>query len=128
MKTTFCGICIVLLGFSLYFVQKDFGGFKNPSTPQQSLPNNEKSVTVAQESAKKKCKCCDRKVSAAKEKANQRQQERETWARQMITDYGYEEGMERITAKSPWLAKQIQRILDREKRLKQTPAVSESDT
>lgn len=128
MKTTVCGICILLLGCAFYFAEKDSIGLGNSSMSQQSVQNSEKSVALAEKSAEKKCACCNRKLSLAKEKAKQRQQARETWARQMIANHGYEEGMRKIAAKSPWLAKQIQRILDKEKRLGEVPTLSELDT
>lgn len=128
MKATFCGICILILGLTFYFAQKSFTGVPTPSTPHQSVQDRVEGVTVSQKPSKKKCACCNQKLSPAQEKANQKQQARETWARKMIADYGYEAGMKRITVKSPLLAKQIQRILDREKRLGQTPTISQPDT
>ena len=127
MKTVFCGICILILGFVLYFAQKDSTGLETPEIPQESVQDGGKSFTVSQKSTRKKCACCVQKLSPAQEKARQRQQAREMWARKTISDYGYVEGMKRITAKSSSLAKQIQRILDREKRLGQASTVSQSD-
>lgn len=39
----------------------------------------------------------------------------------MLANHGYEEGMKRIAFKFPYLANQMQRILEREKQLGQTP-------
>lgn len=130
MKTVFCGMCIVLLGLTFYFAfaQKDITVSKTAATSQQFVNNKEKTVPALQKTASKKCACCNRKLTPAQEKSKQRQQARETWAREIIADHGYEEGIKKITAKSPGLAKQIQRILDREKRLGQAPTFSESDT
>ena len=128
MKTVFSGVCVVILGLTFYFAQNSSTGVRTPSAPQQSVQNREEGVTVAQKSSEKKCACCNQKSSPAQEKAKQRQQARETWARKTIADYGYEKGMKRITAQSSSLAKQMQRILDREKRLGQASAVSQSDT
>jgi len=130
MKTVFYGFCVVLLGFVLYFTQKGLSGPQTLSTPRASAQNREQVSAVSQETTtqKKKCLCCSKQLSVPQEKAKQRQQEREAWARQMIADYGYEEGMKRITAKSPWLARQLQRLLGREKRLGQTTIASQSDT
>lgn len=38
------------------------------------------------------------------------------WAREMINTHGYEEGIKRGTAKSPTLAKRMQRLLEKEKK------------
>ena len=130
MKTVFCGMCIVLLGLTFYFpfAQKGTTVPETSATLPQSVQNQEKIVAASQKAASKKCACCNQKLSPAQGKAKQRQEQREAWARQMIIDHGYEEGMKRITAKSPWLAKQIQRILDREKRIGQASTASQSDT
>jgi len=39
------------------------------------------------------------------------------WAREMIATLGYEEGMKRVNAKSPTLAKRVKRLLEEEKRV-----------
>jgi len=85
---------------------------------QGSLPTTQSIIQ------KKNCACCAKKLSPTQEKAKQRQLVRETWARQMIANHGYEEGMRRITSKSTYLANQMQRILEREKQLGQTPTDS----
>ena len=63
MKTMVCGICILLLGFAFYFVQKDSIGLETPSMSHQSVQDSEKSVPVAQKSAEKKCACCAKNLS-----------------------------------------------------------------
>ena len=118
MKTVFCGTCAILLGLSLYLLQKRSTVPETFSTPRPSVQNTE-GVSAPVEGTttrKEKCACCNKQLSVAQEKAKQRQQAREAWAREMIATRGYEEGIKQITAKSPWLAKQIQRILEREKR------------
>ena len=82
---------------------------------QDSLPTTQSIIR------KKNCACCAKKLSPAQEKAKQRQLVRETWARQMLANHVYEEGMKRIAFKFPYLANQMQRILEREKQLGQTP-------
>ena len=59
----------------------------------------------------KRCGCC----TDALEKIRQRRKELEMWAREMVDVHGYEEGMKRVTAKSPTLANRVQRILEKEK-------------
>ena len=56
----------------------------------------------------------------------QKRQALEIWARETIANYGYEEGMKRVMAKSPVLAERIQRLLAEEKRSGQTGAISQS--
>lgn len=60
---------------------------------------------------KKRCACCLSEL----EKVKQKRKELEMWAREMIATHGYEEGMKRVTAKSPTLAKRVQRLLEKEK-------------
>ena len=57
------------------------------------------------------CGCC----KTAREKVRQKRKELEMWAREMIDTHGYDEGMKRVTAKSPTLAKRIQQLLEKEK-------------
>ena len=120
----------LLFALTCYVVQNRIS---SPETAITQFPNaaqhSTKEVIPATKNITpmKNCACCNKKLSPAQEKAKQRQQARETWARQLIANYGYEEGMKRITAKFPLLAKQMQRILDREKRLGQTSTVSQSD-
>ena len=124
MKTAAIAICAVLFALTIYVVQKDF------RTPEAGVAHisGVQTVTVDEKhtnpdtpvaTAKKKCACCSKKLSPAQAKAKQRQQARETWARQIIAKHGYQEGMKRITDRSPTFAKQMRRILDREKRLGQ---------
>ena len=71
----------------------------------------------------KKCACCRETSLRIKELVKKKRQELELWARETIVTYGYEEGMKRITAKSPILAQRIQQLLVEEKRSGQTHAV-----
>ena len=82
---------------------------------------------ISKESTKhKKCACCREKLAQSRKVAEQRTQARKAWAREMFANYGYEEGMKRIAAKDPKLAKQIQQILDREKQPNLILAVAQS--
>lgn len=60
---------------------------------------------------KKNCGCC-------RKAAEQTRQMREDlkWAKAAITTYGYEEGMRRIRAKSPILAKMMQHSIEKRAR------------
>lgn len=60
---------------------------------------------------KKGCGCC----RSTLENIKQKRKELEMWAREMIDTHGYEDGMKRITEKSPTLAKRVQGILEKEK-------------
>ncbi len=71
---------------------------------------------------KKKCACYREKV------AQQKLQARKAWAREMLANYGYEEGVKRVAAKDPGLAKQIQQILEREKQPNLASAVAQSSS
>jgi len=131
MKTIAIAICMVLFALTIYLVQRAFNtpasGVAHTPDVQNVVTNEKHTDTNTQVAiAKKKCPCCNKKLSPAQAKAKQRQQARETWARQIIAKYGYEEGMKHITAKSSWLAKQMQRILDREKRLTEPSMLSQS--
>ncbi|MDE0556195.1 MAG: hypothetical protein OXI24_18435 [Candidatus Poribacteria bacterium] len=57
------------------------------------------------------CSCCGKSLSVVK----QRREELEQWAQDTIAHHGYEEGMKQVTARSPVLAKRIQKILKKEK-------------
>ena len=84
---------------------------------------------ISKESTKhKKCACCREKLAQSRKVAEQRIQARKAWAREMFANYGYEEGMTRIAAKDPGLAKQIQQTLEREKQSNLTRAVAQSSS
>ena len=131
MKTAAIAICVVLLALTIYLVQR---GFRTPEAGVaralgvQTVAADEKHADTNTQvaTAKKKCPCCNKKLSPAQAKAKQRQQTREIWARQIIARHGYEEGMKRITDQNPTFAKQMQRILDREKRLTETSTLLQS--
>ena len=77
---------------------------------------------------KKKCACCREKLAQSRKMTKQRMRARKAWAREIFANYGYEEGIKRIAAKDPGLAKQIQQILEREKQPNLTPAVAQSSS
>lgn len=131
MKYAVYALCVLLFTFTIYVIQKGFSVPETRLTPQNTVQHSGKDtahVTNNTKLKKKNCACCNKKLTPVQERAKQRQQARETWGRQLIVDHGYEEGMKRITREAPLFAKQIQRILDREKRLGQTPTVSSSET
>lgn len=61
---------------------------------------------------KKGCACC--RDEMARVKATRKALE--MWAREMIATHGYDQGMKRVTAKSPGLAKRVQALLEKEKK------------
>ena len=63
--------------------------------------------------SKKKCTCCGETRLQIRDFAQKRRVEIEAWARETIRTHGYEEGMKRVTARSPILAKRLQRILEK---------------
>ncbi len=131
MKYTVYALCVLIFTLTIYVIQKGFSVPKTRLTLQNTGQHSRKDlahITDNTKLKKKNCACCDKKLTPAQERAKQRQQARETWGRQLIADHGYEEGIKRITREAPLLAKQMQRILDREKRLGQTPSVSSSET
>ncbi|MDE0423963.1 MAG: hypothetical protein OXN25_03725 [Candidatus Poribacteria bacterium] len=112
------------------------------STPSDSRQNSENSSIVTQKStnasahgsdlpiatstSKKKCACCTKTSLHLREAVKQKRQELELWAREMIANYGYEEGMKRVAAKSTVLAERIQRLLEEEKHSNQISAGSQT--
>ena len=66
---------------------------------------------------KKDCACCLSTLAKIKE----RRKALEMWAREMIAIHGYEEGMKRVNAKSPTLAKRVQSLLEKEKNARGIP-------
>lgn len=115
----FCVLSIAVSGFAFYFIQRDDRGVDPPEVPKTEQNNVEASnardsLGVKQAgttSAEKKCSCCSEKLTRAREMARERMRAREAWGRQVIADYGYEEGMKRIAAKSPWLVAHIKKLL-----------------
>ncbi|RKU36887.1 hypothetical protein C6496_11000 [Candidatus Poribacteria bacterium] len=127
MKLGFYMVYTLLLTLSIYVILKGFSVSETQLTPQDSHSNRKGAIHITESiRPKENCACCAKKISPAKEKAKQQQEVREAWARQLITDHGYEEGMRQIMIESPGLAKQMQRLFDKEKRLGQKHAVSQS--
>ena len=87
-------------------IENNKDNVKNPNVPRK---NN---VITAKE-----CTCCQSTLATIKRK----RKELELWARDMINTYGYEDGMRRITEKSPTLAKRIEKRLETEKISKGIP-------
>ena len=83
-------------------------------------------TTTKLKEAKKPCTCCPERIEQIRERVRQRREAHEVWARGMLKLYGAIEGMKRIQARDPWMAKRIQRTLDSEKRLGLAPVVSQS--
>ena len=131
MKYAVYALCVLLFALTIYIIQKGFSVPETRLTPQNTVQHSGKDTAHVTDNTtlkKKNCACCDKKLTPRQERAKQRQQARETWGRQLIASHGYEEGIKRITQQDPLFAKQMQRILDREKRLGQTPTVSSSET
>ncbi len=128
MKSIFYGFClisVVVSGLVFYFslerapVVKTIG--VPLSQPSRSSGQNPLRASAAEQKTKtpnkKKCACCREKLVQSRKVAEQGIQARKAWAREMFANYGYEEGMKRIAAKDPKLAKQIQQLLERKKQL-----------
>ena len=135
MKNIFYSFCIVVVvsGLAFYLtvsVVNTAGVQMNKSrrVSEQSSPRTSAAEQKLTASDKKKCACCREKLAQARKIAKQSLQARKVWAREMFANYGYEEGMKRIAAKDPGLAKQIQQILEREKLPNLTPAVAQSSS
>ncbi len=128
MKKVCYVLCSMLFVLTIYVIEKNVIEPNFHLTGTKVRQNIEKNVDrkIEKTTQKKNCSCCNKKLIPAQKIAKQRQREKEAWARQIIAENGYEEGMKRITAKSPWLAKQMQRILDREKRLTEPSMLSQS--
>ena len=115
----FCVLSIAVSGFAFYFIQRDDHRVKLPEVPKAKQNNVESenspgALDVEQDrttSEAKDCACCSEKLARARKMAKERMQARETWGRKVIADYGYEEGMKRIAAKSPWLVARIKQSL-----------------
>ena len=139
MKSVFYGFCLVLVvvsGLVFYFALQrapvvNTVGFlmaKPIHISEQSSPRPSAAKQKLTISNKRKCACCRKKLAQAKKLVKQRRQARKAWAREMFANYGYEEGMKRIAAKDPGLAKQIQQLLEREKQPNLVPAVAQSSS
>lgn len=148
MKVVCYGSCIaiVIFGLVFYLVSDNrparSAAIKPLSTRGDSSQNPESISTVTQSpttvtargrdeviataTSKKKCACCRETSLRLREVVKQKRQALEIWARETIANYGYEEGMKRVMAKSPVLAERIQRLLAEEKRSGQTGAISQS--
>ena len=132
MKRIFHGFCLVLVvvsGFVFYFALQRAPVVKTievpGSQPSRFSGQNSPRASVAEQKVKtlkkKKCACCREKLAQSRKVAEQRIQARKAWAREMFANYGYEEGMTRIAAKDPGLAKQIQQLLERKKTTQSSP-------
>lgn len=119
MKTIFYLICAVAFALICYVVEKRVRHAESDVVQPSAVQYSEGDRPEAENTIERKnCPCCSNKeLTPAQVKAKQKQQQREAWARRMIADHGYEEGLKRISAQKPLFAKQMQRILDREKRL-----------
>ena len=132
---SFCLISVVVSGLVFYFAMQRapvVNTVEFPmATPSRASEQNSPRASAAGQKVKtpnkKTCACCREKLESSKKVAEQRLQARKAWAREMFANYGYEEGMKRIAAKDPRLAKQIQRILEREKQ-SIAPAVAQSSS
>ena len=124
MKRIFYGFCLVLVvvsGFVFYFALQrapvvktiEVPGSQSSRFSRQDLPRASAAEQRVKTPNQKKCACCREKLAQSRKVAKQRIQARKAWAREMFVNYGYEEGMKRIAAKDPGLAKQIQQRLER---------------
>ena len=123
MKSIFYGFCLISVVVSalvFYFALE-----RAPVVETIGVPVSQPSPFSGQDSPRasaaeqkvktlnqKKCACCREKLAQSRKGAKQRIQARKAWAREMFANYGYEEGMKRIDAKDPELAKQIQQRLE----------------
>lgn len=139
MKKTFYGFClisVIISGLVFYFALQrvlavNTVGFPMPQTrgvSEQNSPSASSDRRKVKTVNKKQCACCREKLAPSKKVAEQRLQARKAWAREMFANYGYEEGMKRIAAKDPGLAKQIQQILERKKQPNLAPSVAQSSS
>lgn len=113
---------IVLLGIAggswFYISHRVFGREADPSKPMVV-------TTTKLKETKKPCTCCPEQIEQIRERVRKKREARELWARGMLKLYGAAEGMERIQAKDPWLAKRMQLMLDKEKQLDFAPVISQ---
>lgn len=118
MKRVFaiCSLVVCIVGVSLYLNRSDSATPKKEQVALEKKNDTLESPTTptkndATISKEKGCGCC--RSTLAKIKAKRKALE--MWAREMIATHGYDEGMKRVTAKSPTLAKRIQRLLEKKK-------------
>ena len=108
-------ICMVGIGFGLNRNHSDSATSKKGLAARHNLKQNIKTPTTrtvkeSTTSKKKKCACCRSTLETIKQK----RKALELWAREMIETHGYEEGIKRVTAKSPTLAKRVLERLETE--------------
>ena len=114
-----CMLFIAVSGIAFYLTQRDHHGRKVSASaaakPTNVAAANLPDTPVVEQHTtpltEKKCACCREKLARARKIAKERMQAREAWGRKLIADYGYEEGMKRIAAKSPWLVDHLKQSL-----------------
>ena len=116
---SFCLVSVVVSGLVFYFALQHAPvvntiGFPMPQPGHISEQSSLRSAAEQKVKTpnKKKCACCREKLAQSRKAAEQRIQACKAWTREMFANYGYEEGMKRVAAKAPRLAKQIQQILE----------------
>ena len=129
---SFCLASVVVSGPVFYFALQRapvVNTIRFPlTTPHPSSTPTSTAEQKVKTPNKKECACCREKLTQSRKVTEQRIQARKAWAREMFVNYGYEEGMKRIAAKDPGLAKQIQQTLEREKQPNLTSAVAQSSS
>ena len=123
-------VFVVVSGLVFYFALQrapvvntiGFSATKPRRVSEQSSPRTSAAEQKLPTSNKKKCACRCKKLAQSRKTAKQRMQTRKAWAREMLANYGYEEGTKQI------LAKQIQRILERAKQPNLASAVAQSSS
>ena len=124
MKSFFYSVCIisVLAGITFYWIQGHASDpetlpaerhhvQKDPAATRIESVQSTENALLKEKEEEKDCGCCKKTL----EKIRQKRKELEMWAREMISTHGYEEGMKRVTSKSPTLAKRVQGLLEKEK-------------
>lgn len=125
MKQVFYVFCVlaVIAGLGFYHGTGHVSKNAQISSPREvktairtaatevSLTETTHAQTAETRTQKKRCACCRTTL----ENIKQKRKELEMWAREMIDTHGNEDGMRRVTAKSPTLAKRVQGILEQEK-------------
>lgn len=126
MKPIFFTCCIAaVVGGLIFFFATDNGTPKSETTETvstdkasakvkpaavQTRPDSSTARRKTSDKKEEACACCREKLERVKGK----RLALEKWARETIATYGYEEGMKRVAAKSPALAKRLQQLLDQE--------------
>lgn len=131
MKRIFTIFCLasVVAGLTFYWVQSRPSKLKAADTfatdnktvvtqvseikPASQTSSPSTAAPKPTTTSKKGCGCCRDSLA----KVKQRRKALEMWAREMIATLGYEEGMKRVNAKSPTLARRVKRLLEEEKRV-----------